>query len=163
VIVAALVIVAAIAIAEMFLSAKWNRFYFTIGLPIFISRVERRTSLDDVPLEHLQKGSATAAGAPLVFERLDSDTIAFRERALGGLIHYTPLMHGVIRRDPASSSATVMGLMNWFILALMIMLAAMLRRDIINVLPVMIAVLAVLYLIQGIRFWRVARALRAVA
>jgi hypothetical protein len=149
----AIAIVAAIAIVEMALSAKWNQFYFTTGLPIFVSRVERRDSLDSVPLENLQKGSATAAGAPLLFHRFGPDAIGFREQTLG-------IMHGVIRRQPEGASATVVGLVNWYIVATVIALVATLRRNIIDVAPYLGAALAIMYLIQGVRFWRVARALR---
>jgi hypothetical protein len=111
----ALAAVAVVAIVEIVISSKWNRTYFTTGIPIFINRVESST-LDSVPLEHLQKGSATAAGPQLAFHRYDADVIGFRE---SGFVQYAPLMRGCIRRDR-------------------------------------------IYLIQGVRFWRVARALRAV-
>src|ERR1051326_9208148 len=157
-IIAAFAFVAVVAIAEAVLSSKWNRAYFTTGLPIFVSRVDRTEPLETVPLEQLANGSATAAGPALHFERLDTDTIAFREKA-GGLPHYVPLMRGVIRRDPAASSATLLGLMNWFVIALVIALIVILRRNIVYIWPVP-AAFAILYLIQGVRFWRVPRALR---
>jgi hypothetical protein len=49
---------------------------------------------------------------------------------------------------------------NWYIVATVIALAATLRRNIIDVAPYLGAALAIMYLIQGVRFWRVARALR---
>src|SRR5688572_20487277 len=99
-----LIVVIAIAIVEIVLSARWNVFYFTVGLPIFVRRIDRIVGIEDVPLEELQKSTATAAGTPLLFRRLAPDVIAFRERAFGGHIHYTPIMHGVIRRRAEEAS-----------------------------------------------------------
>jgi len=65
-------------------------------------------------------------------------------------------MRGCIRRD------SVVGYVNWFFFALLILIAAVLRRDVVNIWPAFVGIPAVLYLIQGVRFWRVARALRAV-
>lgn len=149
-------LVVAVAIAEMILAAKWNRGYFVTGIPIFMSRVDWRDSLERVPLEHLQKGSATAAGPPLMFRCFDPDAIGFREQTL----HYLPLMRGSIRRDVEGGTARVMGLINWWIVVAVVVLVAILRRQFVIVAPAVIGVIAILYLIQGVRFWRVARALR---
>jgi len=148
----ALAAVAVIAIIEIVFSSRWNRTYFTTGIPIFVNRVECAT-LESVPLEDLQKRTATAAGPALAFHRYDADVIGFRE---SGLVQYAPLMRGCIRRD------RVVGYINWYFLALLVVIAAVLRRDVVNIWPAFVGIPAVLYLIQGVRFWRVARALRAV-
>jgi hypothetical protein len=155
-----LAIVAAVIIAEVILAMKWNRFYLTFGLPIFVKRVERLGSLKDVSLEYLQKRTNTAGGAPLVFRRLDPNLIAVRENGLGGIIHFTPLMRGLIRRNQGESSVSVIGFANWFIVIGTIVLVVMLRRNVVVIAPAYLMAFAILYLIQGVRFWRLSRALR---
>jgi hypothetical protein len=49
----------------------------------------------------------------------------------------------------------VRGLVNWFFVALVIVLLVTLRRSIVVVLPAMLGVFVVLYFIQAVRFWRV--------
>lgn len=155
-----LAIVAVVLAAEVILALTWNRFYLTFGLPIFVKRVERLAGLEDVSLEYLQKRTATAGGTPLVFRRLDPNLVAFRESGLGGVIHFTPLMRGLIRRSEEESSVAVIGFANWFIVVGTIVLVAALRRDVVNIAPICLCAIAVLYLIQGVRFWRLSRALR---
>jgi hypothetical protein len=156
----ALGIVGVVIIAEVILAMRWNRFHCTVGLPIFVKRVERLGNLDDMPLETLQKKTATAAGTPLVFRRMDPNLIAFRESGIGGILHYTPLMRGVVRRREGESTVAVIGFANWFIVAGTVVLLVVLRRGFLDVLPMFVLAIAVLYLIQGIRFWRLSRALR---
>ena len=156
----ALAIVGVVIIAEVILAMRWNRFYCTVGLPIFVKRVERLTSLEDIPLETLQKRTATAAGTPLVFRRMGPDLIAFRESGIGGILHYTPLMRGLVRRGEGESTVAVIGFINWFFVAGTVVLLVMLRRGFLQILPMFLLVIAVLYFIQGVRFWRLSRALR---
>jgi hypothetical protein len=156
----ALAIVAAVIVAEVILAMTWNRFYLTFGLPIFVKRVERLASLEDVSLEYLQKRMATAGGSPLVFRRLDPNAIAFRESGLGGVIHFTPLMRGLIRHNHGEPAVAVIGFANWFIVVGTIVLVAALRRNVVHIAPMFLFAIAVLYLIQGVRFWRLAKALR---
>jgi hypothetical protein len=152
--------VLAIAIAELILSWKWNRSYFSFGIPIFLRRVERPSGLAGVDLDELPKSCATAAGAPMVFHRLGTDRIAFREKPFGGLIHYSALMRGVIRHQPEESSVVVVGLMQWYAVALLVVVAVALGAGIVAILPLIGLAFGVLYLIQGVRFYRIANALR---
>ena len=153
-------VVLAITIVEIVLSAKWNRFYFTVGLPIFIRRVDRVTSLQDQSLHELLQVATTVAATPLLFRRLGPDVIAFREKAFGGSIHYTPIMHGVILRRPEEATAVVLGLVNWYIVALIAMFAILLGSDIIDVLPYLLGAVSIIYLVQSVRYGRIAKALR---
>lgn len=153
----AIAIVAVVAIAEVVLASKWSRFYFTVGLPVFVRRVERR-GLSDISLDQLQRSSKTATAAPLMFRQIGPDAVAFREEVFG---QYIPVMRGVIRHDPAEASVSVKGLLNWFVLAAAVVLAVTLRRGIINVLPYGLALFAILYFIQAVRFNRVAKQLRS--
>ena len=153
-------IVVAIAIVEIVLSAKWSRFYFTVGLPIFWRRVDRVIGLEDQSLHELLQVAATVAATPLLFRRLAPDLIAFREKAFGGSIHYTPIMHGVIRRRPEEATAVVLGLVNWYIVALIVMFAILMGADFIGIVPYLVAAVSIVYLIQSVRYGRIAKALR---
>jgi hypothetical protein len=155
-----LAVVVVVIIAEVILAARWNRFYVTVGLPIFVKRVERLASLEDVPLEYLQKRTATAAGTPLVFRRLEPDLIAFRESGVGGILHYTPLMRGIIRHREGEPAVAVIGFANWFVVLGTLALIVTLGRGVVVIAPMFLLMIAILYLIQGVRFWRLARALR---
>lgn len=150
----------AVVVAEIVLSAKWNRAYFAVGVPIFQRRIERIDGLTDVSLDDLQRSAATVAAAPLVFRRFDESLIAFREKPFGGTMHYAPLMRGVIRHKHGEASVMVQGLMNWSFVVLTLVLVIALGRDFRHMVLYLVAAFAVLYLIQGVRFNRVAKALR---
>jgi hypothetical protein len=140
------------------LSLRWNRAYFTIGLPIFVWRVERAGGLVDLSLEDLARSGATAAGPSLVFHRLGPDAIAFREKPFSGsFLHYTPIMHGVIRHRVEESSVVVMGLANWYAVALVAAFASLLGKSFLDIAPLVAFVFAAIYLIQAVRFTRVAQ------
>lgn len=149
-----------IAIVEFVLGQRWIQAYFTFGVPIFWRRVDHPTGLADVDLDELQKRCATAAGAPIQFRRLGPGLIAFREKPFGGQIHYFPIMRGVIRHRREEASVMVAGLVKWWVVALVAVFAWYLRRNVIDVLPYIGGALAILYLIQAVRFARIAKALR---
>jgi hypothetical protein len=157
-------VVLVIAIVEIVLSAKWNFFYCTVGLPIFVRRIDRGMGpgmgIEDLSLDELQKSAATVAGTPLLFRRLAPDTIAFREKPFGGSIHYMPIMHGVIRRRPEEASVVVLGLANWYIVALLLMFALLMGKHFLGVAAYLLAAVAIVYLVQAIRYGRVAKVLR---
>jgi hypothetical protein len=149
----------AVVIVEIVLSARWNPAYFANGLPIFVSRIDRLAGLDGIDLESLTKSSATVAAAPFAFRRL-GDVIAFREKGIGAL-HYAPLMRGSIQHKSGEAQVVVKGLVNWSALAFVVAIVAVLRRNVVVMLPAMLGVFAVLYFIQAVRFARVAKSLRA--
>ena len=159
-IVVGLVLMAALIVAEVVLSMTWNRFYFTTGIPIFWRRIESTEKLETLSLEALQKASATAAGAPFAFRPLTPNAIAFRERPLGGMMHYMPLMRGLIRHNAEEPFISVLGLVNWSFVGLVVFLLAMLGRKVGIIAFYLVGVLAVLYFIQAIRFGRIAKAVR---
>lgn len=145
---------------ELVLAMKWYPFYFEEGLPIFWRRVDRPAGLADVDLEALQKSCATVAATPVEFRRFPSGMIAFREKAFGGSIHYFPIMHGAIRHRAEESSVVVFGLVKWWVILLVAIFVWYLRANVIDVLPYLGVALAVLYLIQAVRYARIAKALR---
>src|SRR5438552_2626641 len=107
-------VVLAVAIAKTVMAARWNPSYLTVGVPIFARRVERPNGLDGLSLDELSRSSRTMAAPPFVFRQVDPQTIVFREEEL----QYTPLMRGVIRHNSAEPTVTVVGLVNWFVVAL---------------------------------------------
>lgn len=149
----------AAGLADVVLSMRWSRAYFTAGIPIFVRRVQLPGGISDLPLPELEAAAVTAAGPPLLFRRLDAETIAFRERVFGGMLHYIPIMHGVIRHDVAEGVARVTGLLNWFAIAFIAGFAALLGRAIVELLPVMVGVFCIIYFIQAVRYNRVAKKL----
>ena len=54
-------IVLVITMVEIVLSARCNRSYFTVGLPIFWRRIDRIVGLEGLSLDDLQKSAATVA------------------------------------------------------------------------------------------------------
>ncbi|MBV9496210.1 MAG: hypothetical protein JOZ54_18320 [Acidobacteria bacterium] len=101
----------AVLVAELVLSWRWSRFYYTVGLPVFIRTVETLGPLQSLSLPDLARSTASAVGTPYVFQPLGPDAIAFREA--GGFFHYTPAMRGVIRRREGEPVIQVVGFANW--------------------------------------------------
>ena len=153
-------VVLAITIVEIVLSARWNLFYFTVGLPIFMRRVDRVVTVAELSLDELQQSTATVAGTPILFRRLAPDTIAFREKPFGGSMHYMPIMHGLIRRRAEEASVVVLGFANWYIVALILMFAVLTGKDFLDVAPYLLGAVAIVYLIQSVRYSRVVKVLR---
>lgn len=156
-------VIALAAIVDIVLTIRWNRTYYTFGIPAFMRRIEKPEGLAGVALDELETSSKTAAGAPLAFHRFAPDIIAFRDRVFGGTMHYIPIMHGVIRYDPAEGVVRVVGLLNWFTIAYVVSFAAMLGRKFSELLPTVLIVFGVIYFIQAVRYNRVAKKLRTVA
>ncbi len=156
----AFIAVLALAAIETLLSGFWNRVYFTIGVPVFTKEVQLHGKQLPTP-EQLETAVQSRWSTPLLFRRLSTGEIAFRERAFGGgFFHYTPMMHGIIRRDPTGSVIVVQGLLNWFIPAL-VALAVVSFQDLLGAGVVLSLGLAVLYSLQRRRFIRVADAVQA--
>jgi hypothetical protein len=156
----ALSIVGAAVILEIIASWRWTPSYFRFGIPIFIRRMERAGGVAGVSIEPLEKSSRTATGPPFAFRQLGPDLIAFRERGFNG---YVPLMRGVIMSKVEEPFVVVAGLVNWSAIVAAIVLLAFLRRGVADIAPYFLGALAVLYFIQGVRFYRVASALRGAA
>jgi hypothetical protein len=151
----------AIAVVELLLSVKWNRGYMTTGIPIFIRRVDRPEGLEDVSLEALQKSTATFAGTPILFQRVDPNRIVFREQSAGGSIHYFALMRGMIRRRDGEPSVVILGFLKYWAIALVAGFAIIGGRHWFAGMPYILGAFAVLYFIQFVRYGRIAKALRS--
>ena len=152
-----------IAIVEIVLSWRWNERYFALGIPIFVRRVEKLGGLEDLSLEALQKSAATVAATPLLFRRVAPDRILFREKGFGGSIHYLPIMRGVITAPAAEGAVVMKGLLNWFALAIVALFLWWTGGDLddmAEVAPYVLGAFGIVYLIQAVRYSRVARAIK---
>ena len=106
---AALIVFFGVEIITSFLKANWNRVYFTMGLPIFTSRVPMKSpgiiTLDidrmesEFPASFIQNG--------LKFKQFDSNLYAFQGRGLGR--NNIELMHGLILFDQTLMQVIVKG------------------------------------------------------
>jgi hypothetical protein len=131
-----------------------------MGIPIFWRRIERVINLDELSLDDLQKSCATVAGTPILFRRPASDVIVFREQAFGGTMHYVPIMHGVIRRRTEAPTVELVGLVKWWPIALCVLFAVLAGHDVFELALYPIGFFAIIYLIQSVRYARIAKALR---
>ena len=153
---AAFIALAIIGIAEMILSARWNATYFTTGLPIFVRRVETMARVEELSVEALEQGSKSFAGPSMLFHRLTPHAIAFREKYSHSFFHYTPVMRGVIRRRESDAAISVIGFMNWWLVAFIILLLWIFKGDLHESI-FLGAGLGAIYLIQFVRYARVAK------
>jgi hypothetical protein len=146
----------AVLIVEIVVSMRRNPAYFTFGLPIFMRRVETLAPLDALPLDELARSTKTAAADGLRFRRLTPRAIAFRE----GFGQYVPIMRGLIRARDGEAAVAVIGFVNWSVLAALLILAILLGKLIKVVAFYLLLALAILYLIQSVRYFRMASAIR---
>jgi hypothetical protein len=114
-------ILVVVGIVESMLSLQWNWTYFSVGIRIF-HRV--RPVLDPKTTtpseESLEAALFASAFPPLAFWSLESDRFAFRERISGGLrLGYLPVMRGNLRLHRRGARVEVIGLVNWFTVALL--------------------------------------------
>jgi hypothetical protein len=152
---------AAILIAEVVASIRFSRWYFAFGIPLFIRRIERPAGIADLSFETLQTSAKTVAGAPYIFQRLAPNRIAFREKVFAGAILYFPLMRGVIRHEPGEAAVKIVGLLNWTFLAIPLAFLAAFGTEGVHAFGYIGFACAVLYLIQGVRYWRLGNGLRS--
>ncbi|MCL2872044.1 MAG: hypothetical protein FWF41_03520 [Betaproteobacteria bacterium] len=102
---------------EVLLSWKLNRFYFTIGLPLFKTEVGCGVMSNPVPsAEQLTEALSHAISEKMVFSPIGSHRFAFRGRFKAGYFHvpYLPVMHGSLLFDPLTGQVRVDGLANWY-------------------------------------------------
>ena len=154
---AALLALALATSLEVLLSATWNRYYFCVGIPIFFATRQTSAPLQEpVSPNLLQASFQRSIFPPILFQPLDLNTMAFRERFWCGLlrVHYTPVMHGLLEIVP-NRGIRVRGYLNWCVVFLVATFWVSFGE--IFVVPL----LAALYLVQAARYRSVAN--RAVA
>lgn len=138
-------VVVAVAIVEIVLSLRWNKFYFSSGVPVFRQELAAHSPKPELPSsQRMEDRLSKSAFPPLQFRQLDSDRLGFREEAAGTWLRFshTPVMHGLLRFNRPGARVEVIGFLNWFVLVF--------------VFAVVIAFLALIYVIQAKRFRQVA-------
>jgi hypothetical protein len=107
---------------ETFLSARWSRFYFTSGIPLYRRTIMVRTGFRQVPTAEEVENALpdTTWFAPLLVHRFNDTTFAFREKMLHLRIGaYTPIMHGCLICNPYTAQVEVTGYANWSTIVLL--------------------------------------------
>lgn len=104
-----------LAIIEAILQWRWNRWYFGTGVRVFLREVRGVASqsliLDTASLEAEFFSRLTK---PILFRNLAAGEFAFRESSKRfRLFSYTPIMHGLVRREPYSGTVLIEGKLNW--------------------------------------------------
>jgi len=103
---------------EVLLSWKLNRFYFTIGLPLFKTDVGCGVTINPVPAaEQLTEALSRALSNKMVFSPIGSHRFAFRGSFKATYffhVPYLPVMHGSLSFDPLAGQVRIDGLANWY-------------------------------------------------
>lgn len=97
----------AIAIVDYALYCGWNPSYYRKGFLLRRRFIQtQRFSLENI--EH------RIPELPMLFNRFDRDTIAYREKIMFGIFSKTPMIHGTIVMEPEAKRIRVDMLANWF-------------------------------------------------
>ena len=103
-------------LVETVLSGKWNKMYFTSGLPIFVKRISVGPRYNNIPLSSRFEAQFQSDWTnSLVFREIAPNTYGFREKFFEfRIFKYSPLMHGVLFFDSVNNQVVVKGFANWF-------------------------------------------------
>jgi len=112
-----------IGIAERFVIKSWQPCYFKIGIPIYKKYLllvpELKLNAEDLrnQYEHLNLNK-------ILFNQIDNNQIAFQESQLNNTFIASPsVMHGLIQYK--EGKLQLIGLINWLVLAFILMFIAM--------------------------------------
>ncbi|MBI5696685.1 MAG: hypothetical protein HZC51_13310 [Nitrospirae bacterium] len=156
-----------VVIAEITVSAKWNGSYFRYGIPVFKSVIEVHGSDVELPSDESLSGRfRSGIVQSLVFKTISDSEVAFRERGFElTLLTYSPVMHGLVSMSPGRRSIEVKGVLNWFPVAFVLVCYFVFDNGhhvMGNMfMPFILGIVAACYLIQVIRFNRVAEYFRS--
>jgi hypothetical protein len=148
-----------VAVVEIILSSTWNAFYFRYGLPIFRRSYDTISGHYNVPsVEELEAALKSRFSHSVVFKQLDSHEYAFREKAFEFTwFHATPVMHGLLSWHPESGKVTIVGRVNWFIVAFTVIWFSMVRHIFDFIFIFFVLLVGLLYFIQAKRFEKVGK------
>ena len=165
-----LVFIALIAslLADFFMRPSWNRFYFTIGLPIFILRIPVSKKYKGSPHQYLleEEFQYNWIAPPLTFKVNNFQSFFFREKFFQFPLRamYLPIMHGMLIFDHEKKQIVVKGIANWLPLWLMLYvvldwlnLSELLPFQIENSTTIIIMLLGIFYTIQYFLFSKVGK------
>ena len=142
-----------LAIFEILLSAAWNRWYFTWGIPLFRRKYGGDPVRQAVPtaeqLEYRMKGGLSHS---IVFRELSATEYAFREKWLEfKLAGSTPVLRGLMCWDVMSGEVIVTGYLNWYNLLFIALFMGLIGLNVFAWLFLM-GLFGLLYVIQAQRF-----------
>src|ERR1700690_424517 len=109
-----------ILLVEIFLSATWNKYYFSIGFPVFVQKVPASPQSEIPPnIQNLEDEFLSSFTRKLVFKDLTSNEYGFREK----LFEFRPIrlsavMHGHLKFDYSRRKVIVKGFADWWVIAL---------------------------------------------
>jgi hypothetical protein len=109
-------------------------------------------------VEDLTAAFRGGLGPSLAFRSIGIEEVAFREAFFElRLFTYTPVMHGLVRIEPATQHVEVEGRANWFSVVFTLLAAAFVweRPEAWPILIFLAALLGGIYKFQGTRFRRV--------
>jgi len=110
-------IVLATFIAEPFLSGRWNRFYFTVGVPVLIATFPLQSRMATLPPTGEIEAKLPAGGL-IRIKAFDNFTYGFREKLFLSRGLRSPIIHGLLIYDIYQGRLVVKGLLNWTFMAL---------------------------------------------
>ncbi|KIQ28876.1 hypothetical protein VDG09_15200 [Xanthomonas campestris pv. raphani] len=148
-----LYVLIALLLIEAVLMLCWNRWYCRWGVPLYVRRIPATaTALAHFPLGRIEMTLDDSAWAPLVFHPLSETSSAFRESVWMRLKpNYAPVMRGVVVVDKRDREIRIVGLCNWSMLWVALMLVQALPVVPLPVLAFTV-LLGVIYAIQRHRF-----------
>lgn len=124
-------IVLVFVLLEAFLSKSWNHVYFQTGIPLYKKRIlypdNQNLNLNDKFLSNKFKRKKSSLHPfikppSLVFQEINSENIAFREKLFESTsFNFPPLLRGIIRLKHMDKNVQVIGFLNWYIICFYIL------------------------------------------
>jgi hypothetical protein len=118
------VIVAAslvIVVIEIFLRSTWNKYYFSIGLPVFVRRAPASPPSTIPPdIRYLKAEFRSTLSGTLEFRDINWNEYGFREKlmvrifTIGHRRIVPEVMHGYLKYDYGRKQVVVKGFLNWW-------------------------------------------------
>lgn len=147
-------------LAEILVSWTWMGFYFRYGLPVYRRKV-RINKFGPNFAEELERMHQSNVSLPLLFRAISRREIAFREKAYGIYwLRYAPVIRGLIHVSEDRREVHITGLLNWYVILLIVFLPLMLAlEEVWSYYLVILAAVFIIYAIQRYRFGEVGKKL----
>ena len=121
----------AVGILEFFLSWRWNKIYFSVGLPVFSAQVlVPSTQIIIPPTDLLESHFRSKWITSIIFRQIGLNLYGFREEIRlfrkSGSFQYLILMRGKLLFDPKKKQVVVKGFVNWTTLFMLLLCLALL-------------------------------------
>ena len=153
-----------VLLLEILLATRWSATYFSLGVPLFCARVSAPGSLGlDRVEEDLNLEFERRLWQPLIFRRVEAQTVGFRERFWPPVFfsYYVPLMHGRVRQPPGGGMQ-VQGRSNWALPLILVLIGIGAYKQAPELAGIWTLFVGVNYGLQVRRFREVVRIIRSV-